>query len=205
MPQELKCYKCTKVCASQKGLMQHFSKSHGGYSTGDLVKSGLTSAKEKESGSGIARTLAGGFDSPGAVAAAAPLTDAAAKAAAEESKPRRSSKLSQADLDKAERAEKARERIGQIICRKAARGPYVACAALLNDPRWLLIDEEEKEITEAMIQLAEASEWDFSRPIFAWIAIVAAHSDAIMARLPLLLQPQAEPEPPKPAPEKRPN
>lgn len=187
--QNLKCETCDaqgKVyrIKSARGWKQHMSSFHGGWN-------------ESKAGSDVARTLGGGFKSVEEVAAQAPETDAAqpdkGKAGDTEHK-QRTRRLTDDEIKKRERIEKARQKIGGILCRKATRGPYIATAALLNDPRWLLMDEEEKEITEAMGMLIESAGVDLSSKWFAVLALLAAHSDALARRIPLIFQQQQPPE-----------
>ena len=177
----LKCDKpeCSARAAfdSANGYKRHMTMTHGGWRESD---------PGVKTGSDVARTLAGGHGSSRDVASAAPETDQPESQAegAKGTRTRRS--ISQEEKEKAEKRRIASQRIGKILSAKAARGPYIAAAALMNDERWMLNKQEEEELTDATLQIIEAYDFDMSRPIFAILALLAAHSDCIAARLPLL-------------------
>lgn len=188
--ENLKCEDCEAKglhprITNERGWKQHMSTYHKGW---------------REKGPDVARNLTG-FDSAKAVSDSAPETDAAGQpgqpgVAGSGSKTAKPARLSRADAERAEKSDKAREMIGAILCKKAARGPYVALAAVFNDARWLLLQEEEKELYQAYLQLAESTDADFTKPIWSWIAVLAVNSDILAARLPLLfVQAEEEPKP----------
>lgn len=169
------CPHCSYAPASIQGWKSHMSRSHGGWNLKQLEESGgEPTARDR------ARALSG-YQSLAEVKAAAPELEGtpAPTSAIASRKPR----ITREEAEKAERVRLARERIGGVICDKAARSPYRLWAALAGDPSLKLSDEEALEMKQAYEQLAEGLGADFTLWYFALLAVLAVNADCIAARI----------------------
>jgi len=73
--------------------------------------------------------------------------------------------------------------IGRIVIRKLARLPYRTWAAWMKDPRFDLTAEDQKELTDAYMEIVQGLDVDFSSPKWAFIAVLSVNADLVTARL----------------------
>lgn len=93
------------------------------------------------------------------------------------------------DLSKEEAAEKrkarklALEKIGGVICRKAASMPYYLWAGMAGNPDYKLTRAEMEELADAYLEVCKGYNADFTSPVFGVIAAIAINGEIVAKRL----------------------
>lgn len=73
--------------------------------------------------------------------------------------------------------------IGRILVRRLGTMPYTTWAALMNDKRFALQPDEQKELTEMYLEIVQGMDVDFSSPKWAFLAALSVNADFVLVRL----------------------
>jgi hypothetical protein len=172
---KLKCPKpdCGQDCESLKGLKQHMSKSHDGWTDSDIAE-----AASKVSGDEGAALL-GARDFPSA-AASAPTSDKPAGAESPKSRKTREEREQESA-----RMEFART-MAHEMCKSLAKDPWEIMSWALMDERLGISDAEAEPIAQAYQKIVDAMGLQFASTWFAvWIAL-RSNFAVIKSRLPII-------------------
>lgn len=174
------CPQCQKEFNGGRALKEHMSTEHGGYSDSDIPNESLNQAKEIL-GSSSLEELAG----------KAPVTDDAGDTGLQTSKPdgdqqkRGRPKKTADEIEAQNRRKLAMEKIGGVICRKTASLPYTFWAKMAAQDALRLSTEEQKELSDAYLTIAQGYNADFSSPFMGILAALAINAEFVAKRLDL--------------------